>query len=250
MARKRISPARQVLEAEYKRQRRRITQFINRAEKRGYQFADNIIPEKPKRITEATVRRLKSLTPEKLYKKAVYGGEATYGEVTSAEEGRKAERREAARKGAETRKANIRDKEEDIERREHTNQVPVRERYNFTDDANFYNRIVISNWYGQLQVFANGEAYALLKRWMDSVLRENGEEATAKMIQDGAEAGNMLNWKVVYKHDEATAYISGMMDYLSEQGVWYKDKMLDKVDFMSRVDEAFEQEIPWEDFDG
>lgn len=249
MARKRMAPARQALESEYKRQRRRITQFIRRAEQRGYQFVDNVIPEKPKRVSEASVRRLKSLTPEKLYKKAIYGGEATYGEITTAEEGRKAERREAARKGAETRKANLRDKEEDVERREHTNQPPVRERYNFTDDADFYNRIVISNWYGQLGVFANGEAYVLLKRWMDSILRENGEEATAKMIQDGAEAGNMLAWKEVYKHEEAVAYISGMMDYLPEQGVLYKDEMLDRVEFMSRVDAAFEKEIPWEDFD-
>ena len=74
---KKKSPA----EREYDKQVKRIKQFIRRAEKRGFIFPDNVIPNKPKRITKASVRKLSKITPKELYKKAEYGGEATEGEI-------------------------------------------------------------------------------------------------------------------------------------------------------------------------
>ena len=69
MARKRkLSP----LQQEYRKQRRRVQSFVSRAKKRGYQFIENIIPKIPKKITKASVERLKKLTPKKLYEKAEY----------------------------------------------------------------------------------------------------------------------------------------------------------------------------------
>lgn len=87
--------AKRISKEEYKRNVKRIRQFIYRAEKRGYKFPEIKLPK------GAAIR---NLTPEKLYKKAVYGGEATFGEVVSAEEGLKAERSTRAKKSAQTRK--------------------------------------------------------------------------------------------------------------------------------------------------
>lgn len=86
--------AQRISKAEYNRNVKRIKQFIRRAEKRGYVFPEIKLP-KGKKIRE--------LTPEKLYKKAVYGGEATFGEVVPAEEGLKAERSAISKKSAQTR---------------------------------------------------------------------------------------------------------------------------------------------------
>lgn len=83
-----------ISKAEYNRNVKRIKQFIRRAEKRGYKFPEIKLPRGAK---------IRELTPEKLYKKAVYGGEATFGVVVPAEEGLKAELSARSKKSAQTR---------------------------------------------------------------------------------------------------------------------------------------------------
>lgn len=86
----------------YAKQVKRINQFIARAEKRGYRFEADIIPQTPKRITKKAIENLKHLTPAKLYDKATTIDYDT-GEIISGTEGRKNERKESARKAQETR---------------------------------------------------------------------------------------------------------------------------------------------------
>ena len=87
----------------YAKQLKRIKQFIKRAEKRGYIFEEDVIPQKPKKVTKASVRKLEKLTPEKLYKKSLYLEEST-GEIEEAQKRRKEERKQSAKKAAKTRK--------------------------------------------------------------------------------------------------------------------------------------------------
>lgn len=68
--------------------------------KRGY-VIDAVLPKEPKKITEASVRRIKKISSD-LYKKSYYVTEE--GEVISGVEGRKYERSRSAKKAAETRK--------------------------------------------------------------------------------------------------------------------------------------------------
>lgn len=87
----------------YSKQLKRIKQFIRRAEKRGFIFEEDVIPQKPKKVTKASVRKLEKLTPEKLYKKSLYLEEST-GEIEEAQKRRKEERKQSAKKAAKTRK--------------------------------------------------------------------------------------------------------------------------------------------------
>lgn len=87
----------------YSKQVNRIKQFIARAEKRGFRFEADIIPQTPKRITKTAINRLKNLTPAKLYEKATAIDYET-GEIISGTEGRRNERKESAKRGQETRK--------------------------------------------------------------------------------------------------------------------------------------------------
>lgn len=91
------------LQLEYKKQVKRLKQAIARAEKRGYVFPKDIIPDKPKRITRKTVERLKKIKTAELYAKAEKLDIET-DELISGTEARKQERSEAAKKGAKTRK--------------------------------------------------------------------------------------------------------------------------------------------------
>lgn len=103
---KKQSAKQQAINKAYTKERHRIKSFLRRASKRGYQFPEDIVPAIPKRKTEASIRKLKKLTKDLLYEKAIYGGSASYGEVVSGKEGRKLERQARAKRARETRKAN------------------------------------------------------------------------------------------------------------------------------------------------
>lgn len=103
---KRVSAKQKAINKAYAKERHRVLSFINRAEKRGFRFPENVVPAIPKRKTQASIRRLEKLTKDVLYSKSEYGGEATYGEVVSGKEGLKLERKLRAARAAETRRAN------------------------------------------------------------------------------------------------------------------------------------------------
>ena len=234
---KKKSPA----EREYDKQVKRIKQFVSRAEKRGFIFPDNVIPNKPKRITKASVRKLSKITPKELYKKAEYGGEASEGEIVPAKEGLELERKARAKKSAQTRK-----RKKEQKSQQSTNEQGFKAPYNPTYENTFYTRIVISQWYATLDKCRNGEAYNLLRVWLGNIIRFNGIENTAEMLTRGAEAGHLLTWEVVYKMDKATLYIGYMVDYLPDQDIHYKDEILDLVEYWKRLGDALEQEEDWE----
>lgn len=210
---------------EYNKQLRRIKQFIHRAEKRGYVFSDNIIPKKPKRITKASVRKLQKITPKELYKKARYGGEATYGEIVTGEEGRKAERKASAEKGAKTRKN---------KKISTSKQVNV-SRETLTTDTSFFANAVITNFRYHINQF-NEVASTKLTNWLNNLLTKYGEEDVATMLNEGAENGVLVNYQIVYSNDKLTNYISEMLDYLPEMGDFSKAEIM----------EAFEQDEDYE----
>lgn len=68
-----IKPVKSVsLKADYQKELKRLQRFIKNAEKKGFSFPINSIPNTPKRITKASVNRLKQITPYALYKKSTY----------------------------------------------------------------------------------------------------------------------------------------------------------------------------------
>lgn len=226
-------------EVAYSKQLRRIKQFIRRAEKRGFLFDDDVISQKPKRITKASVRKLEKITPEKLYKKSVYGGEASYGEVVSGTEGAKLERSLRSKKSAETRKR----------RRERTDQgsnKDTRAHSKINEDPDFFANVVISNWLNQLDTCMRGEAYLLLKAWMSDLIAKYGKHEVAVMVEKGAEEGTILTWDVVYKGNLAVQYIASLEDLLPGDGVLYKGENVSKDDFMKQFADAMEELEVWE----
>lgn len=87
----------------WKKETTRIERFIKRAEKRGYKFEKNIIPNMPKRVTKKQLDILKNLNKNTLYAYSEYLDDYS-GKIVSGEEGRKIERSLAAQKAWDTRK--------------------------------------------------------------------------------------------------------------------------------------------------
>lgn len=80
-----------VVEKEYNKQRRRVQNYVNSMLDRGYEFKNQPLPDIPKKITKASINRLKAITAQSLYKKSSY----TYlsGQKISGTERRKEELR-------------------------------------------------------------------------------------------------------------------------------------------------------------
>lgn len=92
-AKKKLTPNQQAFE----KQRKRISRFVKAAEKRGYKFPDNIVPERPARVTKRDIGRITAIKPETLYEQATYVYD---GSTFTGTEGRMIERSLAAQKGA------------------------------------------------------------------------------------------------------------------------------------------------------
>lgn len=78
------------VQKQYRKERRRIQRQINRMTNRAYDVPD-LLPKIPKKITEASVRRLKKITTEKLYKESRFIDIET-GEILTSKEGQALER--------------------------------------------------------------------------------------------------------------------------------------------------------------
>ena len=223
------------VEQEYNKQLKRVKSFTRRAEKKGFVFSENVIPSRPKRITQASVRKLKKLTPNKLYQKAEYVSEATYGEVISGKKGLQIVKQQQK----EQRKAKQKQRNIQVEppTQESTNTEGFTPPTYVSYDTSFFARVVISNYRVNLLRF-NEMCRDLLTDWLDAQIEKNGELAVAIMLEDGAKAGYLVNYKIAYEADKIFEYMSHMMDF-----------MPDTDDIREKVMDAFEQdednEIPF-----
>lgn len=211
-------------ERAYSKQIRRIKQFISRAEKRGFYFNENVLPKRPNRITQASVRKLAKLTPDKLYEKAEYSGTLSYGEIVPSIVGLKLERSARAKKGAETKKYKL----------SHPTQEPTNTKgfippENISEDTSFFDAVVISGFKAHVRQF-NEHASNLLLSWLDKILATNDVHDVATMLNDGAKAGLIVTYQIVYSQDKLTQYMSEMLDYLPEAGELFKAEMMDAME--------------------
>lgn len=87
----------------YQKERRRLLQAVRRAEKQGYIFPEDVVPELPKRVTKKQLENIQKIKPKQLYKKAEFVYQET-GEIVPAEQRKQEVKQEAIIKAKETRK--------------------------------------------------------------------------------------------------------------------------------------------------
>ena len=225
------------VEIEYSKQRKRIQSFIRKHEKEGFYFEENSLPSIPKKITKASVSRLKKITPQKLYSKAVYAGKASYGEVVSSYKGRQLRKQEAKKK---------REKRQRLKKQRIKTPRPKRIKDNVSKEKSFYRPSVLSGWYVTLENYSKSPAYSVLRMWMNKLIRDNGEDAVARMLEQAASNGNILVWSVAYKTEEAIEYMGNVMKYLQDQGDLYQDAMEENIQYWKDLGEAVESDEDWE----
>lgn len=163
------------IKQQYMQERRRIQNFLRRAEKRGFDF-DFDLPDIPKKPSRAAVEKLKKLKPNNLYEKAAY--RTPYGEEITGTERRKQERSEASRRAAQT-----------VKRRREIAQEPIR-----IEDAILRNvEEILSNFNPYTEFIfspslqkAKVNTASTIESMLNGAIRMYGREEVAKRLQYSA----------------------------------------------------------------
>ena len=197
------------LQAEYIKQEKRIKSFVRRATKRGFIFPENVIPKRPKRITQKAVERLREMTAPSLYKEAQYVEPST-GEVVSGYQGRKSERKRASKKGQRTRKQRKQRRADQYGLPEE----PISYHEDTYSSEDFYADAVISNFKDILTKY-NARGAGVLIKWIDELIFKYGKADVANMLETGANYGVIITYDVVYAEQLTRQYMADMVRYLS-----------------------------------
>lgn len=184
----------------YKKEQKRIRQFLNRAEKRGYLIPDKkaLIPELPKRVTKKALEKIKEIKPISLYKKIDYIDRET-GEIISGLKGRDIERSLSAQKAARTRhlKKEYPDLDISPEMLEQLQKNMVDETdyiiEAFLDDAR-----TLDNYSKRKPKFS---VYETIKDWLDGQIQQHGRKQVAINLKKAKEAG--ISFEAYESYDSA-----------------------------------------------
>ena len=100
---------------------------------------------------------------------------------------------------------------------------------NISEDTSFFDAVVISGFKSHVRQF-NEHASNLLLSWLDRILATNDAHDVATMLNEGAEAGLIVTYQIVYSQDKLTQYMSEMLNYLTEAGPLFKAEMMDAME--------------------
>lgn len=158
----------------YKKERKRINGYLRDMERRGYDTSLFSLPAIPKRIEEASVRRLKSLTPSKIRESLRYVSHYT-GEVVPASD------------RAAVKSLRMADTEE-----AYISLYDWIDLDNTLDMESVKADIIISTFRSQLLNLDNETAYNILTRWLDDWVARDDPLEIANALEKAANSGYAL----------------------------------------------------------
>lgn len=167
------------IQQEYRRERQRIQRQINRMTNRAYDVPD-LLPKIPKKITEASVRRLKRITTEKLYKESRFIDIET-GEILTSKEGQALER---------SRRKKPKQK---VQAPPPTPIVPPEPDY-----VMFDKQILTVFTMDMTEIFGRNERlFNYITRWYNMSLEKYGAEEMAEVLEKAKSEGLFPGWEAV-----------------------------------------------------
>ena len=214
MAKRKLTPIQQ----QYRKERRRIQNAMNRLEKKGYVLPEDLLPSMPKKVTQASINRLKKITSESIYKKSkkldFETGEITPG-IVARDKARSQRAKEAARRRA--------FKQEYGSPQVYTEppQYPT-----FPSGAD----IIINNFRSDVIGRFPESAGPILNRWLDGLLAQQDKEDVANMLETAAANGVVIDYKVAYNTEALMGAIADFMDYLDTTS-GFKQDLMDTLEF-------------------
>lgn len=179
---------------EYRRERQRIQRQINRMTKRGYDVPE-LLPKIPKKITEASVHRLKKLTTEKLYKESRFIDIET-GEILTSKEGQALERsrrKKSKQKVQVLPPIPVTPSELDYGMYVNPPSEPDYGMYVMFDE-----QILTVFTMEMTEIFGRNEKlFNYITRWYNRALEKYGAEEMAEALEQAKEEGMFPGWEAV-----------------------------------------------------
>lgn len=196
---------------EYNKQVRRIKNFIKRAEKRGYEFNEDILPKTPKRITKQAIKRLENLKPNQLYAKAEFLDTST-GEMLKGTKGRQLERKRASEKAKQTRQRNKSKKKKP--------KTTLK-----AED------VILNNFYEYLKSFPV-KLTAKIRQFVKKLEMEIGKNEVATALQNMPMKFHEILEMVNYSSDQADeVFRSQLLEYLPNASEQYKKDAMEQFEY-------------------
>lgn len=214
MAKRKLTPIQQ----QYRKERRRIQNAMNRLEKQGYVLPEDLLPSMPKKVTQASINRLKKITSESIYKKSkkldFETGEITPG-IVARDKARSQRAKEAARRRS--------FKQEYVSPQFYTEPPQYT---TFPSGAD----IIINNFRSDVIGRFPESAGPILNRWLGGLLAQQDKEDVANMLETAAANGVVIDYKVAYNTEALMGAIADFMDYL-ETTSGFKQDLMDTLEF-------------------
>lgn len=228
MAMRKLTP----IQRKYRKERRRIQNAINRLEKQGYVLPDDLLPSVPKKVTQASINRLKKITTEAIYKKSVRLDIET-GEITPGIVARDKARSQRAKKAARSRafKQEYVSSEVYVEPPHSVSIQPD----SLTANAQYATfpsgaDIIINNFRTDVIGRFPESAGPILNRWLDGLLAQQDKEDVANMLETASANGVVIDYKVAYNTEALMGAIADFMDYL-DTTPGFKQDLMDIIEF-------------------
>lgn len=204
---------------EYRRERKRIQQQINRMSKRGYDVPE-LLPKIPKKITEASVRRLKNLTTEKLYKESRFIDIET-GEILTGKQGKLIENKRRVQRAAQTR----RNKRKNVSGE--TSKTPPQDKTKGYQDRNgktvydvevvqFDQQVLIVFTMEMTEIFGRSpKLFNYITAWFTASRFKYGDEELAEVLQQTKESGDWPAWECVSDEELLRGKLTAITDLMA-----------------------------------
>ena len=214
MAKRKLTPIQQ----QYRKERRRIQNAMNRLEKQGYVLPEDLLPSIPKKVTQASINRLKKITSESIYKKSkkldFETGEITPG-IVARDKARSQRAKEAARRRS--------------FKKEYASPQFYTEPPQYTTFPSGAD-IIINNFRSDVIGRFPESAGPILNRWLDGLLAQQDKEDVANMLETAAANGVVIDYKVAYNTEALMGAIADFMDYLDTTS-GFKQDLMDTLEF-------------------
>ena len=207
-----------LVQQQYKKERNRIQSAMRRLEKQGYVLPDDLLPSVPKKVTQASINRLKKITTEAIYKKSVRLDVET-GEITPGIVARDKARSQRAKEAARRRSF----------KQEYASPQVYTEPPKYTTFPSGAD-IIINNFRSDVIGRFPESAGPILNRWLDGLLAQQDKEDVANMLETAAANGVVIDYKVAYNTEALMGAIADFMDYLDTTS-GFKQDLMDTLEF-------------------
>lgn len=169
----------------YKKEIKRIRNFVKRASKRGFIFDSDIIPEMPSRVTQSKLKEIRKLKPELLYRRAKYI-DVVSGEMYTGSQGRYLERYRASKGYT----------------REQLSTLPRESEVILDNIRNLINQFIPRTNWSQYWIGKKTRDKDRLSMLLETTISTLGERQVALNIQGSSEDLEKITEYILYGSDE------------------------------------------------